>query len=233
MCRFAATGSSAWVRVPFRRARRSSIRAEAPAAGMIDDQVHCREPGRTHKATLATESLAVICGGVTSSEMPNTTPPSDRSRRARRETPDRRSTCHVNYGFYLGATNTNLEEIRRVGSADRAESKPPRGCRPATCRRRSGHTGGNLREGAAARCDPPPSTADDPAGGGPRARALGWKPCRSPRYPHIRSAEACDKWSALAVGLARCHGTRGWMCCTDARSASSSYSTRARPRASE
>ncbi len=44
--------------------------------GIIDDQVHCREPGLTHKATLATESLAAICGGVTSFlEMPNTTPP--------------------------------------------------------------------------------------------------------------------------------------------------------------
>src|SRR5690606_36415366 len=44
--------------------------------GIIDDQVHCREPGLTHKATLATESLAAVCGGVTSFlEMPNTKPP--------------------------------------------------------------------------------------------------------------------------------------------------------------
>ena len=44
--------------------------------GLIDDQVHCREPGLTHKATLATESLAALCGGVTSFlDMPNTQPP--------------------------------------------------------------------------------------------------------------------------------------------------------------
>src|SRR6478735_2651247 len=44
--------------------------------GLIDDQVHCREPGLTHKATLATESLAALCGGVTSFlDMPNTRPP--------------------------------------------------------------------------------------------------------------------------------------------------------------
>src|SRR5262245_56431529 len=87
--------------------------------GLIDDQVHCREPGLTHKATLATEALAAICGGVTSFlDMPNTSPPStDRAALAEK----RRiaaATCHTNYGFYLGATNTNLEEIKRLTSAD-------------------------------------------------------------------------------------------------------------------
>ena len=87
--------------------------------GLIDDQVHCREPGLTHKATLATESLAALCGGVTSFlDMPNTQPPTtDRAALAEK----RRiaaATCHVNYGFYLGATNTNLEEIKRVGPED-------------------------------------------------------------------------------------------------------------------
>ena len=87
--------------------------------GLIDDQVHCREPGLTHKATLATESLAALCGGVTSFlDMPNTQPPTtDRAALAEK----RRiaaAGCHVNYGFYLGATNTNLEEIKRVTTAD-------------------------------------------------------------------------------------------------------------------
>src|SRR5215510_4024898 len=84
--------------------------------GLIDDQVHCREPGLTHKATLATESLAAITGGVTSFlDMPNTSPPStDRAALAHKKA-IAAATCHVNYGFYLGATNTNLEEIRRVG----------------------------------------------------------------------------------------------------------------------
>src|SRR5262245_53194495 len=87
--------------------------------GLIDDQVHCREPGLTHKATLASESLAALCGGVTSFlEMPNTNPPTtDRAALAEKKR-IAAATCHVNYGFYLGATNTNLEEIRRVGPAD-------------------------------------------------------------------------------------------------------------------
>ncbi|HET8697753.1 MAG TPA: dihydroorotase, partial [Gammaproteobacteria bacterium] len=84
--------------------------------GLIDDQVHCREPGLTHKAKLATESLAAICGGVTSFlDMPNTRPPTvDRAMLAGK----RRiaaATCYANYGFYLGATNDNLEEIKAVG----------------------------------------------------------------------------------------------------------------------
>ena len=68
-------------------APRSSIFAGCTCCpGLIDDQVHCREPGLTHKATLATESLAAVCGGVTSFlDMPNTTPPTDRSYGARGE----------------------------------------------------------------------------------------------------------------------------------------------------
>src|SRR5262245_37553905 len=95
------------------------LRGKHLLPGIIDDQVHCREPGLTHKATLATESLAAICGGVTSFlDMPNTSPPStDRAALAEK----RRiaaASCHVNYGFYLGATNNNLEEIKRLGPAD-------------------------------------------------------------------------------------------------------------------
>src|SRR5882672_6241014 len=87
--------------------------------GIIDGQVHCREPGLTHKATLASESLAALCGGVTSFlDMPNTSPPStDRAALAHKKA-IAAATCHVNYGFYLGATNTNLEEIRRAGPED-------------------------------------------------------------------------------------------------------------------
>jgi dihydroorotase len=87
--------------------------------GLIDDQVHCREPGLTHKATLASESLAAVCGGVTSFlDMPNTSPPTtDRAALAAKKR-IAAETCHANYGFYLGATHTNIEEIRRASPED-------------------------------------------------------------------------------------------------------------------
>ena len=66
------------------------LRGKHLLPGLIDDQVHFREPGLKHKATLATESLAALCGGVTSFiDMPNTQPPIDGSRRARRQAPHR------------------------------------------------------------------------------------------------------------------------------------------------
>src|SRR5690606_27725085 len=69
--------------------------------GLIDDQVHFREPGLTHKATIASESLAAICGGVTSfMDMPNTNPPTvDRAALARKREIASRSS-HANYAFY-------------------------------------------------------------------------------------------------------------------------------------
>ncbi len=177
--------------------------------GIIDDQVHCREPGLTHKATLATESLAAICGGVTSFlEMPNTTPPTtDRAALAEK----RRiaaATCHVNYGFYLGATNTNLEEIRRVGSADACGIKVFMGAStgnmlvddPATLE-------GIFREArlpVATHCEDSPMIWEAER----RARERWGDAVPISEHPRIRSAEACYKSSALAVGLARRHGTR-------------------------
>jgi dihydroorotase len=83
--------------------------------GMIDDQVHFREPGLMHKGDLATESAACVAGGITSfMEMPNTQPVTA----TRQCLLDKRTRASqkslANYAFYLGATPQNLEEIRRV-----------------------------------------------------------------------------------------------------------------------
>src|SRR6478672_6552962 len=83
--------------------------------GMIDDQVHFREPGMEYKADIATESAAAVAGGLTSfMDMPNTNPPTLDS--AALEDKYRRATGRAwgNFGFYLGASNDNLEAIRAL-----------------------------------------------------------------------------------------------------------------------
>lgn len=83
--------------------------------GVIDDHVHMREPGMTHKADMESETRAAAAGGVTSVlDMPNVVPQTV-TIPLLKERYDRAATqCHVNYGFYLGATNDNLQEIVRV-----------------------------------------------------------------------------------------------------------------------
>lgn len=83
--------------------------------GVIDDQVHFREPGLTHKATIATESLAALAGGVTSfMEMPNVIPQTTTIRHLEEKMAIGAATSHVNYSFFLGATNNNLEDLKHI-----------------------------------------------------------------------------------------------------------------------
>ncbi|HUM47490.1 MAG TPA: dihydroorotase, partial [Chitinophagales bacterium] len=83
--------------------------------GIIDDQVHFREPGLTHKATIYSESKAGIAGGVTSfMEMPNTIPPADTHELLEQKYRTAQVTSLANYSFYLGTSNTNLEEIKKT-----------------------------------------------------------------------------------------------------------------------
>jgi dihydroorotase len=85
--------------------------------GVIDDQVHFREPGLTHKEDLRTGSLACAKGGVTTFlEMPNTKPTTTTRDRLYEKLDLAASKCVVNYGFYIGATAENLDELR---AADR------------------------------------------------------------------------------------------------------------------
>ena len=86
--------------------------------GMIDDQVHFREPGLTHKGTIASESRAAVAGGITSyMEMPNVSPATTtRAALAQKAAIAARHSL-ANYAFYLGATEDNLEEIKAVDPA--------------------------------------------------------------------------------------------------------------------
>ncbi len=177
--------------------------------GLIDGQVHFREPGLGHKATVQSESRAAICGGVTSFlDMPNTSPPTvDRAAlTVKRERAA--GSSFANYGFYLGATNTNLEEIKRVTAADACGIKVFMGA----------STGNMLVDDPAAleaifaeaplpvatHCEDTPMIRAAEA----EYRARYGDDVPMEAHPRIRSAEACYKSSSLAVGLARRHGTR-------------------------
>ena len=83
--------------------------------GIIDDQVHFREPGLTHKAEIYTESKAAIAGGITSfMEMPNTIPQATTQELLEKKYKIASDKSLANYSFYLGATNNNIEEIKKI-----------------------------------------------------------------------------------------------------------------------
>ncbi|MDB0601136.1 dihydroorotase [Tenacibaculum maritimum] len=83
--------------------------------GMIDDQVHFREPGLTHKANISTESKAAIAGGITSFiEMPNTVPQATTQKLLEDKFQIASKTSYANYSFMFGGTNDNLEELLKT-----------------------------------------------------------------------------------------------------------------------
>ena len=83
--------------------------------GLIDDQVHFREPGLTHKETIKTGSMAAVAGGITSFfEMPNTQPQTTTIELLEEKFRLAEETSYANYSFMFGGTNTNLEEIKKI-----------------------------------------------------------------------------------------------------------------------
>lgn len=177
--------------------------------GMIDDQVHFREPGLTHKADIESESRACAAGGITSfMEMPNTKPPA--TDRANLEAKYARAAevSRVNYAFYLGATNDNLEEIRRL------DPKAAPGIKVFM-----GASTGNMLVDDPATLDaifreaPTPIIThceDTPMilANEEKARAQWGDDIPVRLHPLIRSREACMKSTQLAISLAKKHGTR-------------------------
>lgn len=177
--------------------------------GMIDDQVHFREPGFEHKATIETESRAAVAGGITSyMEMPNTNPQTvtadallDKHARAA-------ARSMANYGFYFGATNDNLEAVKAVD-------------RHLACGVKvfMGSSTGNMLvddeqtlEGIfaatplviATHCEDTPTILENEA----QARRRYGEAIPVTEHPRIRSADACYRSSSLAVELARRHDAR-------------------------
>ncbi len=177
--------------------------------GMIDDQVHFREPGVTYKADMATESRAALAGGITSfMEMPNTKPQTTSLQALEDKFALAADRCWGNYAFYLGATNDNLDELRRLDPG-------------VTCGIKCfmGASTGNMlvdnpevldkmfaevRTIIITHCEDSPTIWSNEEA----ARAKYGDNVPISEHPNIRSREACFKSSKLAVDLARRHGTR-------------------------
>ncbi len=87
--------------------------------GLIDDQVHFREPGLTHKATIYTESRAAVAGGITSfMEMPNTVPNTLTQGLLQDKYDIAAKHSAANYSFYMGASNDNIDEVLKTNASE-------------------------------------------------------------------------------------------------------------------
>ena len=174
--------------------------------GMIDDQVHFREPGLTAKGDLATESAAAVAGGITSfMDMPNVDPLTVTREELAAKYHRAEGRCSANYGFYLGATNTNIEEIKALEVGEACGIKVFMGA----------STGDMLVDDHDAlelifehapvivdtHCEDSPMIWANEA----KAREEYGDDVPLTEHPQIRSAEACLKSSTLATGLARKH----------------------------
>ncbi|MFY8190733.1 MAG: dihydroorotase, partial [Bacteroidia bacterium] len=177
--------------------------------GLIDDQVHFREPGLTHKGEIYTEAKAAVAGGITSyMEMPNTSP-SATTIELLEQKYQRASACSLaNYSFFMGTTNTNLSELLKVDPSTVCGVKIFMGS----------STGDMLVDDPnaleqifaqvktliATHCEDDPMVKQNQA----NTIAQFGEDIDASFHPIIRNEEACYASSAFAVNLAKKHGTR-------------------------
>src|SRR5687767_1770527 len=177
--------------------------------GVIDDQVHFREPGLTHKGNIYSESRAAVAGGVTSfMEMPNTNPPTFTQELLEQKYQIAAQSSLANYSFFIGASNDNLEEVLKTDITKVCGLKIF-----------MGSSTGNLLvdnpktlEGffsrfpslIAAHCEDESTIRKNSAAFKEKFGDDVPIEC----HPLIRSEAACYKSSSFAIGLAKKHGTR-------------------------
>lgn len=177
--------------------------------GAIDDQVHFREPGLTHKGNIYSESRAAVAGGITSfMEMPNTYPPTFTQQLLEDKFQIAARTALANHSFFIGAANDNVDEVLKTDIT-----------RVCGLKIFMGSSTGNLLVDnpktleeffskwptlIATHCeDEPIIRANTEA-----YKAKFGEDVPVSEHPKIRSEEACYKSSSFAVGLAKQHGTR-------------------------
>lgn len=177
--------------------------------GMIDDQVHFREPGLTHKADIFTESMAAVAGGITSfMEMPNTVPNTLTQELLAQKYAIASEMSLANYSFFMGASNDNIDEVRRTDPSSVCGIKVFMGS----------STGNMLVDNqkalesifsqapmlVATHCEDELTIQRNLAA----FREKYGDQLTVDMHPLIRSAEACYLSSSLAVELAKKHNTR-------------------------
>lgn len=177
--------------------------------GMIDDQVHFREPGMTHKADIASESRACAAGGITSfMEMPNTRPPALDQASLEAKYAIAAQSSVVNYAFYLGASNDNLEAIRAIDPKSTPGVKVFMGASTGNMLVDDPEVlDGIFRDTPVmiiTHCEDSPMIDLNLQ----KALAQFGEDIPAREHPLIRSREACIKSTRLAMSLARKHGTR-------------------------
>ncbi len=177
--------------------------------GMIDDQVHFREPGFEHKGTIATESAAAVAGGITSyMEMPNCNPLT--ISQAALEDKHVRAAQHsaANYAFYLGATNDNLEAIKSVDPKLACGVKVFMGASTGNMLIDDEQTLEGIFASSplliATHCEHTPTILANEAA----ATKKYGEDIPFSEHPHIRSVAACYRSSSMAVALAKRYGSR-------------------------
>lgn len=177
--------------------------------GAIDDQVHFREPGLTHKGEIYTEARAAVAGGVTSfMEMPNTVPGAVTIDLLEQKY-SRAAQCSLgNYSFYMGTANSNnIDEVRKVNPKNVCGVKIFMGSSTGDMLVDNGTLETLFAEAGtliATHCE------DDPMikGNLDRYKQQYGDDIPAKYHPLIRSREACYKSSSYAIELAKKHGTR-------------------------
>ncbi len=174
--------------------------------GMIDDQVHFREPGLTHKGDFATESAAAAAGGITSfMDMPNVNPLTTTRDALQDKYQMAVGRCTSNYGFYLGATNSNVDEIKALQVGESCGIKVFMGASTGDMLVDDPRTLERIFEHAPVivltHCEDSPMIWENEA----KARDKFGEDVPFAEHANIRSAEACLASSEMAVDLATRH----------------------------
>lgn len=177
--------------------------------GVIDDQVHFREPGLTHKAEISTESKAAVAGGVTSfMEMPNTSPQTTTQKLLEEKFRIGAEKSMANYSFYIGATNDNLDELLLTDKKNVCGIKIFMGASTGNMLVDNPQTLDQIFKKSdlliATHCEDENTIKENLQ----KYKTQFGDDIPVKYHPYIRSTEACLKSSSFAVSLAKKYNTR-------------------------